>query len=55
MILNEYTKEINEHTFPRGKACQIADSLTEKSNKVYRVRYDNENGYQIVLKGDKVK
>lgn len=51
MILNRFTKEIQEHETPRQYACFLADKLTEGTNGIYRVRYDNLNGYQITFKG----
>ena len=53
MILKRFTKEIQEHKTPRQYACYLADKLTGETNGVYRVSYDNENGYQITFKGIK--
>lgn len=50
MVLKRFTKEIQEHKTPRQYACYLADKLTKGTNGVYRVRYDNENGYQIIFK-----
>lgn len=53
MILKRFTKEIQEHKTPRQYACYLADELTNGTNGIYRVRYDNKNGYQITFKGVK--
>lgn len=53
MILKRFTKDIQEHKTPRQYACHLADKLTNGTNGIYRVRYDNKNGYQITFKGVK--